>query len=106
MTSEEGTVMTTDGSQIDHDTVTARPERPALGVAAVSPLTRDFLSWVASTPRSYADTMGAWRTSCPRFPIWEDALGDGLVHVVSGSGVTMDEAAVVLTDRGRAVLGG
>ncbi|MBI2760178.1 MAG: hypothetical protein HYX51_01980 [Chloroflexi bacterium] len=73
---------------------------------AVSPLTRDFLTWVSSRPRTYANTMAAWRTSCPRFPIWEDALSDGLVHLQTGSGTTVDEAAVVLTARGCAVLAG
>jgi hypothetical protein len=74
-------------------------------VASVDPLTRDFLAWVASRPRSYAEAMEAWRTSCPRFPIWEDALGDGLVRV-ERSGTTMSEARVVLTARGQAVLDG
>lgn len=34
----------------------------------------DLLEWVASTPKSYEDVMNAWRTSCPRLTIWEDAL--------------------------------
>jgi hypothetical protein len=34
----------------------------------------DLVEWVARKPRPYADAMDAWRTSCPRFPIWEDAL--------------------------------
>ena len=50
----------------------------------VASLTLQFLAWVAHRPRSYAETMDAWRTSCPRFTIWEDALGDGLVQVESG----------------------
>ena len=73
---------------------------------SVSPLTRDFLAWVASTSRSYADAMEAWRTSCPRFTIWEDAIGDGLVSVESQAGMTLNETGVVLTPRGRAILDG
>ena len=72
----------------------------------VSPLTRDFLAWVASTPRSYADAMEAWRTSCPRFTIWEDAIGDGLINLESELGMTLSELRVVLTPRGRAILDG
>ena len=33
-----------------------------------------FLSWVADRPRSYAETMDAWRTTCPRLSVWEDAV--------------------------------
>jgi hypothetical protein len=40
----------------------------------LSPLTRGFLVWLAHMPRTYAETMEAGRSSCPRFTIWEDAL--------------------------------
>ena len=63
-----------------------------------------FLAWVADRPRSYAETMDAWRTSCPRLTIWEDALDDGLIQVESGPGTTLTEARVTLTARGRALL--
>ena len=33
----------------------------------------DLLEWVSSTPRSYEDVMNAWRTTCPKLTIWEDA---------------------------------
>jgi hypothetical protein len=39
----------------------------------------DLLEWVRMRERTYEETMDAWRTSCPRFPIWEDATGRGLV---------------------------
>ena len=39
----------------------------------------DFLEWLGPEPRPYAEVMEAWRTSCPRLPIWEDAIDDGLV---------------------------
>ncbi len=55
-----------------------------------------FLRWVAERPRNYADLMEAWRTSCPRQSIWEDAQLDRLVQVGS-HGVT-------LTARGEAAL--
>ncbi len=40
----------------------------------------DLVEWVARTPRRYDDVMDAWRTSCPRLPVWEDAVSRGLVE--------------------------
>jgi hypothetical protein len=68
----------------------------------VDPLTRQFLVWVAERPRSYSETMAAWRTSCPRLAIWEDALAAGLVEVETGSGVPLSQSPVRLTPRGDA----
>ncbi|TMG02286.1 MAG: hypothetical protein E6I03_06455 [Chloroflexi bacterium] len=42
-------------------------------------LVADLVEWIAKQPRSYADVLEAWRTSCPRFPVWEDAVDLGLV---------------------------
>jgi hypothetical protein len=70
----------------------------------VGPLTLQFLAWVAARPRTYAEAMEAWRSSCPRFTVWEDALLDGLVRVESGG--TLRQSEVALTPRGRAVLDG
>jgi hypothetical protein len=52
----------------------------------MSTLTEQFLSWVADRPRSYAEAMEAWRSTCPRLSIWEDALGDELVRLDAGAG--------------------
>lgn len=49
-------------------------------------LTLQFLDWLAAAPRSYADVMEAWRTSCPRLSIWEDAVEDGLVELDGAGG--------------------
>lgn len=43
-------------------------------------LVLDLVEWVAAKPRTYAEVMDAWRTSCPRLPIWEDANDLGLVR--------------------------
>ncbi|MEX2247898.1 MAG: hypothetical protein WEC75_14580 [Dehalococcoidia bacterium] len=40
----------------------------------------DLVGWVAVKPRTYAEVMEAWRTSCPRLPIWEDATDLGFVR--------------------------
>jgi hypothetical protein len=61
-------------------------------------LTHDLLAWIAERPRTYADTMEAWKTHCPRLSIWEDALLDGLLSVRAGR--------VGLTPAGEAALGG
>ena len=67
-------------------------------------LTIQFLAWAAGAPRTYAEAMAAWRTSCPRLPVWEDALDNGLVHVEPVPGAAMADSLVVLTPRGWAVL--
>lgn len=62
-----------------------------------------FLRWVAARPRCYAEAMEAWRTSCPRLSVWEDAIEAGLVQVEPGAGSQSDRA-VTLTERGRAIV--
>jgi hypothetical protein len=66
-------------------------------------LVMELLAWVAARPRTYGETMEAWRTSCPRMPVWEDAIGHGLVTVVPGE-VGVGKQAVSLTAKGRALL--
>ena len=68
----------------------------------MSPLLLQVLNWVADRPRSYADAMEAWRTSCPRMTIWEDALGGGFVEVQGGA--TMQQSQLTLTPRGQAIV--
>ena len=46
---------------------------------AIAPLILDFLEWIAARPRSYSEVMDAWRTSCPRLTVWEDAIERGFV---------------------------
>ena len=62
-------------------------------------LTLQFLAWLAEAPRSYADVMDAWRTSCPRLSVWEDATIAGLVERDAA-----DRSMVVLTPAGQALL--
>ncbi len=40
----------------------------------LDPLILDLLEWLVATPRPYGEVMEAWRTSCPRLTVWEDAL--------------------------------
>ncbi|MSP00061.1 MAG: hypothetical protein EXR07_03265 [Acetobacteraceae bacterium] len=47
--------------------------------AILDPLVTDLVDWVAAQPRPYDEVMDAWRTSCPRLTVWEDAIDRGLV---------------------------
>jgi hypothetical protein len=61
-----------------------------------------FLAWVGESPRTYAQAMDAWRSTCPRLSIWEDAILDGLVAFSGGA--TRNESRVRLTAKGRTLL--
>ncbi|SRR5258708_5631728 len=47
--------------------------------ATLDPLILDLLEWIAREPRSHADVIEAWRTSCPRLTVWEDSVDRGFV---------------------------
>jgi hypothetical protein len=66
---------------------------------SVSLLAVQFLRWLADRPRTYADVMEAWRSTCPRISVWEDSFIAGLVRYDGGPRRT-----VSLTPEGRAVL--
>jgi hypothetical protein len=42
-------------------------------------LLRDFLLWLDQDARPYDEVMEAWRTSCPRLPVWEEANDRGFL---------------------------
>lgn len=46
----------------------------------VEALILDLLEWLDAVPRPYVEVMDAWRTSCPRLPVWEDANDRGFVE--------------------------
>ena len=45
----------------------------------VEALILDLLEWVTRRDRTYEEVMEAWRTSCPRLTVWEEANDRGLV---------------------------
>jgi hypothetical protein len=47
----------------------------------VENLILDLLEWVQTRERTYRETLEAWRTSCPRLPVWEDATDRRLVAI-------------------------
>lgn len=60
----------------------------------------EFLRWVADRPRNRADVMEAWRSNCPRHPVWEDALIEGLVRLEGdGRKVSLTAAGAALIRR-------
>ena len=67
----------------------------------VDALLIDLVTWIAREDRDYLDVMDAWRTSCPRLPVWEEANARGLVtrKFEHGRG-----PIVCVTARGRAFL--
>lgn len=66
-------------------------------IDTVDSLILDLLEWVGPKPRPYGEVMEAWRTSCPRLPVWEDAVERGFIerHHQPGRG-----AVVVVSARG------
>ena len=65
----------------------SRPEEvPAPSPSPLDGLVADLLEWIGEAPRPYAQVLDAWRTSCPRLTVWEDATERGLVEAVSVNG--------------------
>jgi hypothetical protein len=70
-------------------------------VDTVESLILDLLEWVDTRDRTYEEVMGAWRTSCPRLPVWEDANDRGLVEIDGGSMVRITQNGRALLERRR-----
>ncbi len=66
----------------------------------VDALILDLLEFVAREERPYIEVMDAWRTSCPRLPVWEEANDRGLITRARTNGL----AVVRITDQGHALL--
>ncbi|MGD9831082.1 MAG: hypothetical protein AB7E70_15880 [Hyphomicrobiaceae bacterium] len=67
---------------------------------AVAPLILDLVEWVAKSPRPYHEVMEAWRTSCPRLPVWEDTVERGYVECKP----SRNDVLVMATAGGRQLL--
>lgn len=67
----------------------------------IDPLIVDLVEWVGKAPRPYDELIDAWRTSCPRLTVWEEACARGFVarRSVAGSGTIVE-----ITAQGRALL--
>lgn len=74
--------------------------------AVVEALTLDLLEWLASGERTYEETMDAWRTSCPKLPIWEDANDRGFITRENANGreiVRITSLGIARLERGRQI---
>jgi hypothetical protein len=66
----------------------------------VDALILDLLEWLDNHERSYEEVMDAWRTSCPKLPVWEDANDRKLVEQAISSG----RSVIKVTSLGREFL--
>jgi hypothetical protein len=64
----------------------------------IDPLVLDLVAWLAREPRPYDEVISAWRTSCPRLTVWEEAVDRGLVARQTAPGAG---PIVIATDLGR-----
>jgi hypothetical protein len=46
---------------------------------SVDALILDLLEWIGPKARPYREVLEAWRTSCPRLPVWEEANERGFL---------------------------
>ncbi len=70
-------------------------------MSQTEPLILDLVEWLASGPRPYGEVIDAWRSSCPRLTVWEEATERGLVALrTAPDGALVVEATV----SGRAAL--
>ena len=63
----------------------------------VQALIVDLLEWIGPGTRHYSEVMEAWRTSCPRLPVWEEANARGFIRPVHEAG---QAPRVALTELG------
>ena len=54
--------------------------------------TVELLTWVTARERTYEDVVEAWKSNCPRYAVWDDAVTAGLVRA--------GRDGVILTERG------
>lgn len=59
-------------------------DAPAGVSAETEALVLDLVEWIANAPRPYEEVMDAWRTSCPRLPVWETACDRQYLERVAG----------------------
>jgi D-3-phosphoglycerate dehydrogenase len=67
----------------------------------VDALILDLIEWIGPHSRPYAEVMEAWRTSCPRLPVWEEANARGFLARSHEPG---RGARIAVTESGRRFL--
>jgi D-3-phosphoglycerate dehydrogenase len=71
------------------------------GTQTVDSLILDMLEWIGPGSRPYAEVIDAWRTSCPRLCVWEDATDLGFIARLRAADGT---PVVSVSEAGRAAL--
>jgi hypothetical protein len=74
----------------------------------VEALILDLLEWIGPGFRSCSETLDAWKTSCPRLPVWEEANDRGLLErrKAAGHGAVVELSLAgreLLRERGRQI---
>jgi hypothetical protein len=76
----------------------------------VDALVIDLLEWIGPQARPYVEVIDAWRTSCPRLPVWEEANARGYIirEYLAGTGalISVSPKGLALLDEHRHVLRG
>ena len=76
--------------------------------AVVDALILDLLDWLTKGERTYQEVIDAWRTSCPRLQVWEDANDRGLVTREESNGrrfVRISASGLALVEQRRGLQG-
>ena len=62
---------------------------------AIDTLILDLLEWIGPAARRCLEVLDAWRTSCPRLQIWEEANERGFIlrHRAPGRGALVSVSA-------------
>lgn len=81
--------------------MSVRDDAPPQVAGEIDSLIADLLEWIGPGPRAYSEVMEAWRTSCPRLPVWEEANARGFIARSHEQG---REATVSVTPLGRGYL--
>jgi hypothetical protein len=80
-------------------------EGQAASPGTVESLVLDLLEWIGPGARPYDEVLEAWRTSCPRLPVWEEAKARGYVTEGTASGrgrmVSVSDAGAAYLSRHR-----
>ena len=65
----------------------------------VDALVTDLVEWIGNDGRPYAEVIDAWRTSCPRLPVWEEANRRGLLKQVHRADAAFVEGLIGAIDK-------
>jgi hypothetical protein len=75
----------------------------------IDALVLDLLEWIGPRTRPYEEVIDAWRTSCPRLPVWEEANARGYItrEHVDGTGalISVSSEGLALLNRRRQARG-